>query len=219
MSTSQKEYYQQVNSNKDRLSFWEYPVLSHIVKGSKVLELGGGDGFFAEYLIKNYQVDATVVELSEKNIQALAKKNIKHHQIDLEKAKMPFEDNSFDCIIMLEVIEHIFNHHGLLKEAQRLLKPGGKFIISTHNAFNLRSRWNYLRGKIHKCADPVYPPTEHIRLFSWNSLKTVLKNSGFNNIKSFSVYNFEFKRDKYLTFKSNIGASLFSRNLLAVSTK
>ncbi|MBU0579714.1 MAG: class I SAM-dependent methyltransferase, partial [Candidatus Margulisbacteria bacterium] len=137
MNLSQKKYYQQVNTNKTGLSLWEYPVLPHIVKGSKILELGGGNGFFAEYLTNNFQADVTVVELSDNNIQALAKKNIKYCQADLEKAELPFAENSFDCIIMLEVIEHLFNHYGALKEIQRLLKPSGKLIISTHNAFNI----------------------------------------------------------------------------------
>ncbi len=45
--------------------------------------------------------------------------------------KIPFEDNTFDSIISVEVLEHVFNIDELLKEINRVLKAGGKAIITT----------------------------------------------------------------------------------------
>jgi ubiquinone/menaquinone biosynthesis C-methylase UbiE len=43
---------------------------------------------------------------------------------------IPFEDNTFDSILACEVMEHIFNIEEILKELYRILKPGGKILIS-----------------------------------------------------------------------------------------
>ena len=44
---------------------------------------------------------------------------------------MPFADNSFDCVICLETLEHVENPFTALKEIHRVLKPNGKLISST----------------------------------------------------------------------------------------
>ena len=45
----------------------------------------------------------------------------------------PFEDNSFDSIVTFQVIEHVRDDEGFVKEIYRVLKPGGKALITTPN--------------------------------------------------------------------------------------
>jgi ubiquinone/menaquinone biosynthesis C-methylase UbiE len=45
--------------------------------------------------------------------------------------KLPYQNNSFDTVLMLDVIEHIKDDLAAVKEAKRVLKPGGKLIITT----------------------------------------------------------------------------------------
>lgn len=49
--------------------------------------------------------------------------------IDFETDNLPFEDNSFDMVLSMSVLEHIYNHTHLLGEMVRILKPGGECII------------------------------------------------------------------------------------------
>lgn len=49
--------------------------------------------------------------------------------IDLEKAKLPFEDNSVDIVRACHILEHIKNYIGLMAEINRILKPNGVLYI------------------------------------------------------------------------------------------
>ncbi len=61
---------------------------------------------------------------------------------------MPFEDDLFDVIHLGEVIEHIWDAHSVIKETHRVLKPGGKLILSTPNALSIGSIGNWsFRGR------------------------------------------------------------------------
>jgi SAM-dependent methyltransferase len=56
-----------------------------------------------------------------------------NEQIDVfyDGKTIPFADNTFDSILTSEVLEHIFNVEDIVKELYRVLKPGGKILIST----------------------------------------------------------------------------------------
>lgn len=49
---------------------------------------------------------------------------------------IPFDDKSFDCILATEVFEHLFNPDEILKEMHRVLRPGGKLLITCPFAFS-----------------------------------------------------------------------------------
>jgi SAM-dependent methyltransferase len=59
--------------------------------------------------------------------------NHENEQIDVyyDGITIPFEDNSFDSILTNEVLEHIFNLEEIIGELYRVLKPGGKILITT----------------------------------------------------------------------------------------
>jgi SAM-dependent methyltransferase len=46
---------------------------------------------------------------------------------------LPFADDSFDCVVSFQVIEHIKRDRAFVEEVRRVLKPGGRFIVSTPN--------------------------------------------------------------------------------------
>lgn len=50
-----------------------------------------------------------------------------------EGSHLPFGDNSFDLAIMVEVIEHVIDKRAILREVFRVLRPGGRFFITTPN--------------------------------------------------------------------------------------
>jgi SAM-dependent methyltransferase len=53
--------------------------------------------------------------------------------IETKVPPLPFDDEVFDCVVSFQVIEHIRNDKRFVSEVMRVLKPGGKFIVTTPN--------------------------------------------------------------------------------------
>jgi SAM-dependent methyltransferase len=83
---------------------------------------------------------------------------------------LSFADESFDCVIALEVIEHIPDDP-FLREGLRVLRPGGKFIFTTPNRLRLTALVRYLVGRPIRfpytyAVDPVLGDITHLREYS-----------------------------------------------------
>jgi len=129
------DYYQneEINSfdgSYGRLSF----LLKDIKMGSKVLNIGVGGGVL-EKIALSKNIDIFSLDPSQKSIENL------QELIGKEKAKVgysqniPFNNESFDIVIMSEVLEHLSDEVIIetLKEVNRVLKKGGKFIGTVPN--------------------------------------------------------------------------------------
>jgi SAM-dependent methyltransferase len=67
---------------------------------------------------------------------------------DVESEPFPFPDKSFDVVLATEIIEHLhFNPYRLLRESFRILKPGGRILITTPNISQLQNVIRLLRGQ------------------------------------------------------------------------
>lgn len=96
--------------------------------------------------------------------------------VEGDGASLPFEDASFDAVMLCDVIEHLHaSPRTLLTDALRLVKDGGWLVVSVPNALNLRKRIDVLRGRTN------YPPYDqffrsgnvwrgHVREYSWGDL-------------------------------------------------
>lgn len=97
----------------------EHASLAKISLAGTVLDLGGDTRSQYRRLLKGEHL-ITVVNLDEKTAP-----DIEH---DLEKP-LPFEDASYDHVLLINVLEHVFNYRQLLSEATRVVKPGGSVIV------------------------------------------------------------------------------------------
>jgi SAM-dependent methyltransferase len=96
----------------------------------RVLDIGCGVGDYI-YEIRKKSSNCIGIDL---DIDSAQKKynDLVFKQHDLN-APFPFEDNSADIVITINVIEHLIDHLKFLSECKRVLKPGGKIVITTAN--------------------------------------------------------------------------------------
>lgn len=139
--------------------------------GLSVLELGGGIAELSRRM-KVRGVKVTFVDLSEHNIHKAQAAGFKAHQLDLNLGLPVFDDEQFDGVVMLEIIEHVVAAEFLLAEVSRVLKPGGFVILSTPNFAFLLNRLRILSGKLSQ--DEGY----HYRFFTAKALTQRLKAVG-----------------------------------------
>lgn len=106
----------------------------------KLLEIGCGEGRGVEILLPHASQYLGIDKIQEV-IDSLREKFPK---VDFEQAVIPpfhgIEDNSYDTVVSFQVIEHIKNDKLFLQEIHRVLRPGGKAIISTPNINHTLSR-------------------------------------------------------------------------------
>ncbi len=97
----------------------------------KVLEIGTGSGYGVDILAPHATEFITIDKFAGKR-DFSAHSNVEFCQATVPP--LPFDDESFDCVVSFQVIEHIEDDGLFVREVQRVLKKGGMFILSTPNA-------------------------------------------------------------------------------------
>jgi SAM-dependent methyltransferase len=98
------------------------------------------------------------------------------------------DDSSFDVVVSVEVMEHVENLTGYLKDIHRLLKPGGRFVWTTPcaNELSIEHIFSFLTGKIEETNEGYrrwrWEDPTHIRRVRSREITKVLKECGFDNI-------------------------------------
>jgi len=137
----------------------------------RLLELGAGHCQIAQVLRRQgWQVHTADLE-SECVAHALAL-GFPATRLDLNEG-VPFPDESFDFVVMLEVLEHVVRAERALGEIWRVLSPGGFLLFTTPNHAFYKSRIRALKGR------PLGMEGEHYRFFVKIQLESLLADTGF----------------------------------------
>ncbi|MFZ2189199.1 MAG: methyltransferase domain-containing protein [Candidatus Magasanikiibacteriota bacterium] len=111
------------------------PLLGDI-KDKKILDVGAGNGRLASRLVKE-GTEVTALDVSEemlKKIDQKFNKNLTKIKTVIGDAEcLPFEDSSFDIVIATFLIVHLKDLNLFFDEVYRVLKPGGKFLVTNIN--------------------------------------------------------------------------------------
>jgi ubiquinone/menaquinone biosynthesis C-methylase UbiE len=103
-------------------------------KDEKMVDLGCGTGEITYAIKKKFRLDITGVDISEKSINSAKGKydGISFEIGDIKKTR--FEDNQFDIVVFAAALHHFQKRDLILKEAYRILRPGGRLFAFDPNA-------------------------------------------------------------------------------------
>lgn len=134
---------------------WEYPlellgfnkkmVLDNF-KEKSVLDIGCGDGFLLKKLLeKNKNIKALGLDISPVAVEKAKENGVECVLSDITE-KLPFGDNSFESVFLLDVLEHLFQPEPVLQEAVRV--ASSYVYISVPNFVSLPARIQVLLGRV-----------------------------------------------------------------------
>lgn len=169
--------------------------------GGKLLDVGCGMGYFLtiaqqslkpEWKIAGVEPNTDLIELSS----AKVKKYIREGNL----SKIPFNNDSFDCVTCFDVLEHDYKLSENLDEIIRVLKKDGILVVQAPNYKSLmglvtRERWDW------------WAPPDHLLHLSFNYLLKTLRRKEFLLIEKFTYEN---EKD----FLSNIKGTIKNNYLL-----
>ncbi len=151
--------------------------------GDRVLDLGCGEGRHAITAYTNERVHVVALDLSSEDL-AVARERFRDFEIadDGERSlsflrgsglALPFADASFDKVICAEVLEHIPDYQAVVREIQRVLKPGGALAVSVPRFWPEWLCW--------KLSD-AYHQVEggHVRIFKTRELQHALEGASMH---------------------------------------
>ena len=163
-------------------------------KRGKILDVGCARG---DYSIKLKEMGYVVVAIDAcKEFQH--KDQIEYKACDVTK-ELPFPNESFDYILLAEIIEHLKNPYFVVSEINRIVKKNGTIILSTPNILNIKSRMRFLfEGSYDYYREPPLDQIEnlkenlyqlHLFPYRYHELEFLLFNCGFRIDKIFtSIY-------------------------------
>ena len=155
---------------------------------SLILDCACGRGFYLNMLRYVSNCQLVGLELEWPIIQK-AKANVGHlPRLMLNNANMyalPYPDNTFDAVVLSEILEHVDDDVAGLREVQRVLKPGGVVAITVPNA-NYPFWWDPINKTLEATINrPIRRGplagiwANHVRLYERNQLREAAEAAGF----------------------------------------
>ena len=145
----------------------------NLTEGSRILDVGSGDGEKASYVFSKTKGDLILSDV------AIHKSHSKASFVNCDARNLPFKDSTFDVVTCFHVIEHIEDGLTVLEEIHRVLKTGGWLLLVTPNAKRFETIYSSL-VKMIKRSPYKYPLNpDHVFEYSLPDLESLIRRSKF----------------------------------------
>lgn len=113
----------------------------------RVLDIGAGRGDDLSTARRiNNTAELFAVERHHVNVSELESSGVRVYSADIERSKLPFEDESMDVVVANQILEHTKEIFWIFHEISRVLRPKGKLILGIPNLASLHNRLLLLFG-------------------------------------------------------------------------
>ena len=168
----------------------EFKIIADLIEtGTRVLDVGCGDGTLIEFLKDNKKIDIRGIEILKNNVQQCIGKGLTVIEGDAEKDLSQFPDGSFDFVILSQTLQAFLNPEKVISE---LLRVGKKAIVTIPN-------FGYWKVRLHLLIKGTMPITRtlpdewyntpNLHMCTIKDFFTFCENRKINLYKSIALQN------------------------------
>ncbi|MDP2770472.1 MAG: methionine biosynthesis protein MetW [Giesbergeria sp.] len=161
-----------------------------VPEGSRVLDLGCGDGAMLDYLQRTRGCSGYGVEIADANVLACTRRGVNVIQLNLDEGLAIFEDNSFDVVLQIDTLPHLRNAEVMLRETARVGRAG---IVAFPNFAHWPNRLSVLRGRMPVTRRLPYQwyDTPNIRVGTYKDFEVLASKNALRILDSFGLHEGE----------------------------
>lgn len=176
-----------------------------VPEGSRVLDLGCGDGAMLTYLQRSRGCTGYGIEIADTNLLACVRRGVNVIQLNLDEGLSLFDDASFDVVLQIDTLQHLRNAEVMLRETVRVGRIG---IVAFPNFAHWPNRLSVLRGRMPVTRRLPYQwyDTPNIRVGTHADLALLAQRNQLRVLDSFGI-----QAEKTVRFLPNLlaGTSVY----------
>jgi methionine biosynthesis protein MetW len=202
-----KEFENKRWEREDQALQWRHKAALAMIASGTVLDVGSGDGLLLA-LLRDKGVTGKGLDLSEEGVRKANGKGLDTQVFDFTN-KLPFPDKSFDTVVMLDILEHLYDPAALVREAARVSRRDVAIGVPNFSSFVAR-----LQTLIGRIPENNQPKKGHVFWFNHRVLLNMCskENLQLTKLDSNTVYFIP-------TFLKKIFPNLFSLSFVATFSR
>jgi 2-polyprenyl-3-methyl-5-hydroxy-6-metoxy-1,4-benzoquinol methylase len=174
-----------ISLNLDDTNSPHTELVQSIEQNLKVLDIGCAQGYLGEYLHLKKNCEVVGIDYLSEHIEGARQKNVYKElfQLDLNYLSNELDQYTgyFDCILLGDVLEHLYAPQKLLNQIKKLLNNSGYIVISIPNVSHGSILINLMKNKFEYTSTGLLDNT-HIRFFTLESFVKILNEENFEII-------------------------------------
>ena len=163
-------------------------IAALVPHGSRVLDLGCGDGALLAHLQQHRSCTGYGVELDDANVHACVQRGVNVLQLNLDLGLHVFADQSFDVVLQIDTLQHLRNAETMLRETARVGRTG---IVAFPNFAHWPNRLSILQGRmpVTKRLPYQWYDTPNIRVGTFRDFEILAEKNGLHVTDAFGLQN------------------------------